>query len=143
MPDEDIVLAKVAIIQRCLHRIKEITNFRPESLDDLLNQDAFILNLQRAVQASIDLAAHIVAFEALGFPLSLKENFRLLYEKNIIDQSLAYEMQQMVSFRNIAVHDYRAIDINVLRSILTKHLKDIEDFYTTILYYYGLVNDQS
>ena len=52
MPDKDIVMAKVASIQRCLKRIKESTNLAPESLDDIDKQDIFVLNLQRAVEAA-------------------------------------------------------------------------------------------
>jgi hypothetical protein len=61
MPDKDVVLAKVATVQRCLKRIKETSGLDPISLDNLDKQDIFVLNLQRAVQASIDLATHIVA----------------------------------------------------------------------------------
>ncbi len=42
-------------------------------------------------------------------------------------------MQSMVGFRNIAMHDYRAINVDILKKILTTHLKDLEDFYTAIL----------
>lgn len=58
MPDRDVVLAKVAAIQRCLKRIQETTQLDPASLDDIDKQDIFVLNLQRAVQAAIDLATH-------------------------------------------------------------------------------------
>lgn len=34
MPDWDIVLTKVAIIQTCLDRIREVTGLEPESLED-------------------------------------------------------------------------------------------------------------
>ena len=44
MPDKDVVMAKVAIIQRCLKRIKETTHLDPESLDDIDTQDIFVLN---------------------------------------------------------------------------------------------------
>jgi len=139
MPDKDVVLAKISIIQRCLRRIKEITHLNPESLDDLLIQDAFMLNLQRAVQASIDLAAHIVASDSLGLPSSLKDNFRLLFENKIIDKSISQKMQKMTGFRNIAVHDYQSLNINILKSILSRNLKDLEDFYTSILCHFNLI----
>ncbi|NLJ50478.1 MAG: DUF86 domain-containing protein [Candidatus Atribacteria bacterium] len=141
MPDKDVILSKISRIQRCLRRIKEITNLNPENLDDLLIQDAFILNLQRAVQASIDIAVHIVASEALGLPTSLKDNFRLLFENNIIDENTFKKMQKMAGFRNIAVHDYQSLNIGILKSILTKNLKDLEDFYTIIVHKYDLTSN--
>lgn len=136
MPDRDVMLAKVAMIQRCLRRIKETTDLKPESLDDIDKQDIFILNLQRAIQAAIDLATHIIASEGLGLSDTIKGNFTLLKNAGIINEELACRMESMVGFRNIAVHDYQVIDIDILKSILTKHLKDIEDFYTTVLLYF-------
>jgi len=60
MPDRDIMISKTGSIQRCLNRIKDVTSLEPASLEDQDKQDIFILNLQRAIQACIDLAAHVV-----------------------------------------------------------------------------------
>ena len=49
MPDKDVVMAKVAIIQRCLKRIVETTENDPDSLGNIDKQDIFVLNLQRSV----------------------------------------------------------------------------------------------
>jgi uncharacterized protein YutE (UPF0331/DUF86 family) len=47
-------------------------------------------------------------------------------------------MEAMVGFRNIAVHNYQKLDIDILRSILQNNLADLEDFYRVILDYYNL-----
>lgn len=138
MVDADIVQAKVGNIQRCLHRIREITELKPERLDTLLNQDAFVLNLQRAAQSCIDLAAHVVASEGAGLPQDLKENFTLLAQAGIIEEKIAEQMKKMVGFRNVAVHEYQNITVEVLKRILTDNLKDLEIFYTQILKYFKL-----
>jgi len=136
MPDRDVVFAKVAAIQRCLKRIKETTRLDPNSLDDIDKQDIFILNLQRAVQAAIDLATHIVASEGLGLSDTIKENFKFLKNAGIINEELTLRMESMVGFKNIAIHDYQAIDRDILKSILSNNLKDLEDFYTTVLLHF-------
>jgi uncharacterized protein YutE (UPF0331/DUF86 family) len=46
-------------------------------------------------------------------------------------------MQSMVGFRNIAIHDYQALDPGILKSILSKHLKDLEEFYATVVIHFG------
>ena len=137
MPDKDIVMAKVAIIQRCLKRIQETTHLDPESLNDIDKQDIFVLNLQRAVQAVIDLATHIVASEGLGLPDTIEDNFNLLYEGKIIHRELAKRMEGMVGFRNIAVHNYESLNEGILKSILSEQLADLEEFYATVLEYFG------
>ena len=48
------------------------------------------------------------------------------------------KMQSMTGFRNIAIHDYQAINKNILKSILSMHLKDLEDYYTSILIHFNL-----
>jgi len=137
MPDRDIMISKTGSIQRCLNRIKDVTCLEPASLEDQDKQDIFILNLQRAIQACIDLAAHVVASEGLGVPDTVKENFSLLNKKGIITADLASRMGKMTGFRNIAIHDYQDLDLEILKSILTKNLRDLEEFYVEVLGYYG------
>ena len=139
MVDKDIVLEKVKNIQNCLRRIHEKTGDDPASLFDMDVQDIFVLNLQRAVQSCIDLAAHVVSDEGLGLPSDLKENFTLLETKGILSSELSSKLQKMVGFRNIAVHDYTAINASVLKSVLAKDLRDIEDFYILLLKHFKIV----
>ncbi|MGI6252567.1 MAG: type VII toxin-antitoxin system HepT family RNase toxin [Aminivibrio sp.] len=133
MADRDVILSKVAAIQRCLARIAEVTGFDPKSLEDIDKQDIFALNLQRAVQAAIDLAAHGAASENLGIPETAAGNFTLLQKAGIIDSQLTEKMKKMTGFRNIAVYNYEALDIKIMKSILVHRLKDLEDFYSTVL----------
>ncbi len=49
-------------------------------------------------------------------------------------------MESMVGFRNVAIHDYQTINKDILKSILVKNLKDLEDFYTRILIHYKFVD---
>jgi len=51
-----------------------------------------VLNLQRAVQAMLDLAAHVVAREGLGVP-DLAASFELLKRAGILDDDLADRMR--------------------------------------------------
>jgi len=142
MPDRDIMISKASYVQRCLKRIKDVTSLDPESLENQDKQDIFVLNLQRAIQACIDLAAHIVASEALGIPETVRENFSLLQSKGIISSDMTVKMQKMTGFRNIAVHDYQTMDLMILKSVLTKDLRDLENFYVAVLEFYGFGNEK-
>jgi uncharacterized protein YutE (UPF0331/DUF86 family) len=138
MVDRDVAFAKIGIIKRCMQRIVQVTALNPDTLDDINVQDVFVLNLQRAAQAAIDLAAHVVASEGFGMPVDLKENFRFLKEHDIIDADLAEKFENMVGFRNIAVHEYQEIDIAVLKTILIRNLRDFEDFYAAVVVFFRL-----
>ncbi len=133
MIDRDIVLAKVEIIQRCLNRIRSVTGMNPASLDDIDRQDIVVLNLQRAVQAAIDLGAHTLASYGCEMPATLREIFVTLERQGLLSNLSARSMQKMCGFRNIAVHDYRTLSLDVLKAILVHRLTDLEMFYSEIL----------
>ena len=136
MVDRDILLAKISSIQKCLYRIREVTNGAPETLNNPDIEDIFVLNLQRAVQAAIDLAAHLVADEKIGLPASLKESFTLLESRQIIDAQLSKHLQSIVGFRNIAVHEYQQLDLTILKSILEHRLADLDKFIQAVSQHY-------
>jgi uncharacterized protein YutE (UPF0331/DUF86 family) len=90
------------------------------------------LNLQRAVQAAIDLAAHLVSDLKLGLPETLKENFALLETSQIVDAALSARLQAMAGFRNIAVHNYQQLNVAILKSILAHRISDLEHFVQAV-----------
>lgn len=124
----DIILNKIEIVERCLNRINEVYDNEPENLNDYTKQDSIILNIQRACEASIDLAMHVVSEKRLGIPQNSRDSFEALKENNIIDDELNKKMKAMVGFRNIAVHDYRAINLKIIQVIIEKHLKDFGEY---------------
>jgi uncharacterized protein YutE (UPF0331/DUF86 family) len=129
----EVILNKVTTIERCIKRIKEVYEQNPENLADFTKQDSIILNIQRACEASIDLAMHLVSERKLGLPKTSREAFQLLQDANLIEASLSKSLKNMVGFRNIAVHDYQSIELNILQSIIEKHLADFTKFTKTIL----------
>ena len=132
----DIILAKLQTIERCLARIEEeYANDKTTFLQNFTKQDSVILNLERALQATIDIAAHIVKTEKLGIPATSRELFQMLEEAKIITPDTAKQMQNMVGFRNIAVHDYQNLNIDILIAIIEHHLNDFIHFNREILTY--------
>jgi uncharacterized protein YutE (UPF0331/DUF86 family) len=132
MVERDVVLAKAAAVDACLRRIADV-RARAASLQPIDVEELIVLNLQRAAQASIDLAAHVVATEAFGLPADLADTFSLLEKHDIIDGELARRLRNMVGFRNIAVHQYQAVDPAIVDSIVTKHLDDLRSFARRIV----------
>ncbi len=123
MIDKDVALAKIASIQKCLKRIKKVTRLEASSLDNIDVQDIFVLNLQRAIQSTVDLAIHLIVKEGWELPDTIKKNFVILADNSIIDRDLVIKLQKMVGFRNIAVHDYESSNPEILKNILQNHYK--------------------
>lgn len=137
MVDRDVVLAKVAAIDYCLKRIAEVRGPRSTTLLPVEVEEITELNLQRAIQAAIDLAAHVVSTEAYGLPDSLAGTFTLLEQQGIIDAQLASQLRRKVSFRNIAVHEYETLDPAVVTRIVEERLDDLRAFSGRIVDRFG------
>ena len=126
MPD-DVALNKADTIRRCLRRIADEYRGDRGRLENFTIQDAVVLNVQRACEASIDLAMHVVAARRLGVPQDARDAFARLGAARLLPPELVGRMQRMVGFRNIAVHDYRAIQVPLLAQVLDERLGDFED----------------
>ena len=87
-----------------------------------------ILNLQRAIQSAIDIAAHIIKGENLPLPSALRDYFLLLGEKDYLSTDLADRLARMVGFRNLVVHEYHKIDLGIVKAICKTHLSDFSLF---------------
>lgn len=133
MPD-DVVLNKAAIIERCVARVREEHKGDARNLtDNLTRQDSIILDLQRACEAAIDLAMHLVRERRLGIPQESRDAFDLLLQAGLIEAGPAGRLKRMVGFRNVAVHDYRKLDLQIVQKIVTDHLDDFLEFTRTVL----------
>jgi uncharacterized protein YutE (UPF0331/DUF86 family) len=126
--DDQVIWNKVAIIERCINRIQEEYAGNPDHLRQYTKQDSIILNIQRACEASIDLAMHIVARKKLGLPQSSRDAFILLEQHDIIDSTLAHKLKTMVGFRNIAIHDYQQVNLSIVQRIVEEHMGDFSQF---------------
>jgi uncharacterized protein YutE (UPF0331/DUF86 family) len=71
---------------------------------------------------------HIVSTNKLGVPQTTRQVFDILNEANIIDERLADRLKAMVGFRNIAVHDYQALNLSIVQKIIEEHLNDFLEF---------------
>jgi uncharacterized protein YutE (UPF0331/DUF86 family) len=131
---DDVLINKAAAIERAVRRVHEehagddgnITN-------NQTRQDAIVLNLQRACESSIDAAMHLVRIHRLGVPQETREAFDLLERAQIIDAGLADRLRKMVGFRNVAVHDYQRLSLDIVRQIVAKHLDDFLAFTRVLL----------
>ncbi len=132
---DDVVLNKKESIERCIRQIRRYYA-EPSELpftDDFLKQDAIALNLQRAAEQCIDLANHVVRVKRLGIPKQSREGFGMLRAAGIISDPLARNLEAMVGFRNVLVHDYQNLDLNVMQDVLEYKLDDFIEFTVRVM----------
>jgi len=132
----DIVINKVQSIQRCAERASE--EYRLAGNDfptDYTRQDAAVLNITRACEQAIDLANHLIRTYKMGIPVSSADSFALLAMKHVIPTSLEDKMRSMVGFRNIAVHEYRKLNVDIVEAMIRTGLDDLQAFTDYIVKY--------
>jgi uncharacterized protein YutE (UPF0331/DUF86 family) len=126
---DDVKLNKAAIIERCIARIREEYAGDEKNLyENYTKQDSIILNIQRACEAAIDLAMHEVRFHHLGIPQESREAFSFLNKAGLLPKELTDQMTAMVGFRNIAVHEYQEVNLDIVKKIVEEHLENFLDF---------------
>mgnify|MGYP003584135718 CR=1 FL=1 len=122
-PPDDVLLNKAAVIERCIRRLGEESRACP-NYDNFTHIDALTLNVERGCQAAIDMAMHVVAERHLGVPQSNAEAFTFLERAGLIDAALSKSLRGMAGFRNVAVHQYEELDMDVLRWVVESGHRD-------------------
>lgn len=136
MVKQDIIFAKIESLRHCLNRIETKT---PKSAFELLEdydlQDIISVNLERAIQCSVDIAAHLISYSDKPAPDSMGQTFRVLNELGIIDLESTNKLIAAVGFRNVAVHSYKNIDWAIVYSIITKEIGVFKEYVKQVLEY--------
>ncbi|MBL8037348.1 MAG: DUF86 domain-containing protein [Nitrospira sp.] len=75
----------------------------------------------------------MVSQRKLGVPQGSRNAFSLLQTAGILPADLTRHMERMVGFRNIAIHEYTRLNLDVVRTIITKQLDVSRAFSSTIV----------
>ena len=132
--DREIVEQKLESLRRCLRRIETKCPADAEALAaDFDLQDIVSLNLSRAVQLSVDIGAHLISGMDVAAPDTMGQTFDILAQENVVSSALAVNLKRAVGFRNIAVHNYEAINWHIVHSIAKNHLADFSEFAKSVV----------
>ncbi|WP_392344463.1 DUF86 domain-containing protein [Pseudoalteromonas prydzensis] len=125
---QDVVINKLSTIKRCLGRINDEFTNELEFKQNYTKQDSVILNLQRACEARINIANILIKYHKLGIPQSARNSFELIANAGLISTDSATALKKMVGLRNIAVHDYQTLNLDIIIAVINKHLSDFEKY---------------
>lgn len=131
--DRDIIMRKLDSLARCVGRIEQK---RPDTLqqliDDIDTQDILSINLERAVQVSVDIGTHMIADLSTHPPKTMGEVFAILVAKKMIPEDTGIALRQAVGFRNLSVHAYDQVDWERVFDIVHGHLDNFRQFAASI-----------
>lgn len=131
MTDPDLIAKKLSAIETYLHDLRTLA--RIEDLRSDIREERFIEHtLQLAIQAVLDVASHIVSDERLGEPRTSRELIVMLEHARWIEAELSATLQGMAGFRNVLVHGYDTVDLEIVRDIFENHLVDFEAFLAAV-----------
>jgi len=127
--DREVVEQKLESLRRCLQRVETKCPADADTLAaDFDLQDIVALNLSRAVQLCVDIGAHLIAGMNVAPPDTMGQTFDLLAQAGLLTTALALNLKKAVGFRNIAVHNYDAINWHIVHSIVKNYLADFSAF---------------
>jgi len=96
--------------------------------EDMIKYWGIERGLQISIECIIDIANIIISSLDVQKPDTYKESIIELAKHNIIPGKFSDKIANMVSFRNILVHDYMKIDEKIMVKILRNNLDDIIKF---------------
>ena len=131
MTDPELVAKRLAIIETSVRELRELA--RPTAIHTDVREARFVEHtLQIAIRAVLDVASHIVSDERLGEPRTNRELFDLLERAGWIQPVLADALRDMAGFRNVLVHGYDTVDLEIVRDVVEHHLGELLQFAETV-----------
>ena len=131
--DRDLIAQKLESLRRCVERVRQRSPATAAALaTDPDAQDILTLNITRAVHLCVDIGAHLIAAQNKPAPDTMGQTFDTLADMGVISADLAIRMKKSVGFRNIAVHNYEAIDWAITHAVATHHIDDFAAFATAV-----------
>jgi len=103
-------------LARMAREIDTIEALRPQGIDDYLSaesgvrQAALEHHIFIAIQAMVDIAAHIVASQGYGVPSTYREAVVRLGTERVIDRQLAESLADAAGLRNAIAHAHLELD---------------------------------
>ena len=131
---DEVILNKFSGLEKCINRVREeYTACNGDIKNDILRQDSIILNIERACEQCIDIGQRIIRKKKLGLAKEYRDVFTILSEQKVISETMADHLKKMVGFRNLAIHEYTAIDIDILKAIIENRLEELLEFGRIII----------
>jgi uncharacterized protein YutE (UPF0331/DUF86 family) len=129
MVDRALVLRKLASLSEYGTQLDEYSSIGIEEYrSDWKIQRIVERTLQMMIETCADVAGHVISDGRLRTPETYADTFRVLGENGVLGPELTAVMEKMAKFRNIVVHQYEAVDAEIVILVLRRHLGDFQQF---------------
>ena len=125
----EIYYRKLELVDDCLKRLEKIKRSNP-NIDKYRrswkDKDSTERNLQKIIEAIIDIGKMLISDKRLHEPGNNREVFLILHENSLFPSKYMSLIDKMIGMRNIIVHSYDRIDDAIVYGVLKKSLDDIK-----------------
>lgn len=123
---KEIVMLKINELQKNIILLKSsaISIDRNNLKQDIIKYWGLERGLQISIECVIDIANVLLSYLDVEKPDTYRETILKLADIKVLPEEFSKQIANMVSFRNILVHDYMKIDEDVLIDVLKNHLDD-------------------
>ncbi len=129
MVDHDLLRRKLSELAEYVTQVSDYRDLTVERYRaDWKTQRIVERTLQMAIEACLDIASHVVADRGLHAPATYAETFEALVQAGLMSPGLGDAMVKMTGFRNVIVHEYAAIDAEIVIRVLRDRLEDFRQF---------------
>lgn len=134
-PDETMVRRHLAALERAVSELRKHTGHPIDELRESVGATWLVeRGLQLCAQNALDIATHLAAAAGLDAPDYTTALDRLA-ELGVVDRTFARQFRSVAGFRNVLVHAYLEVDLEILHAVLNERLEDFERFADAVRAY--------
>lgn len=129
MDEKEKISLKLRSMKKYVNFLSSKRNVSREELEGNYElRSAIERNFQLAIESTLDIGEIIISVEGFEKPEDYKSVILILGKHDILPKDFAEEFALAAGFRNILVHMYEEVDINILYNYLHNRLDDFDTF---------------
>lgn len=127
--EKSLITTKLSKLREYQRFLKELQATSIEDLTgDFKTRGAVERYLQVSIECIVDICNEIISSIQLQRPERYRDIPYILAKAEIIPKTFAETMASMIGFRNLLVHDYASINLNLVHEFLQTKLPDFNAF---------------
>lgn len=123
-----VIIRKLNELNKYLQQLRKYEGVDKEELENNLDKLWIVeRGLQLCIQVILDIGNHVVSEKGVVVE-QYSDIFEELIKQGVISENYGNRIRGMAGFRNILVHEYADVDIEILVEVLNNSLNDFEQF---------------
>lgn len=133
MLDRERILAKIDELDMYLNELTQVTPSSFEEYQQIEKKRSCERLLQLCIECVIDVCRLFVSGLRLGLPSEENDLFDKMLRKKVLSKEMNSLLKEMRGFRNILVHEYAAVDNELVFKTTKEKLDDFKKFKKEVL----------